>query len=377
MPKQDSINKLATNVERYFERHASQCMLRALLMTVLGAGLIAALSYVILSSQLIAIMVFGVGSFISLNAAFIFFVPSTRRRQEARELILMAAADPSAIEDVRPGVIALRGINGEPRELNRIEQHVWKELVVPFHCTMHSTSFMSGKGKAERGLTRSEIRHFNEQRKELEATEARMRADRDALEKQCLEVEALQNGLVAEQAALQQARDEVQARSDSLQDAEDMVISRLSEIEVAEVEMAQMRENIAHEKAAASEQLGPDHELRLKAKEAELDALRQSLEQDKSMVEQQKTELNQLKGELISATDSEDAPSLSADQSLAIREQALAEQMRKLKEATDDLETRTQYVNEVEDSLVDRLNAISEREAFVEQGEVNAGIRED
>lgn len=95
------------------------------------------------------------------------------------------------------------------------------------------------------------------------------------------------------------------------------------------------------------------------------------------MVEQQKTELNQLKGDLIRTSDSEDAPGLTADQSLAIREQALAEQLRKLKEATDELEARTQYVNEVEDSLVDRLNQISEREAFVEQGEINAGLRED
>ena len=377
MSRQDSIEKLASNIERYFERHASRCLVRALAITLVCAGSIAGLSHYFVSSQFTTIVAFGVSSFISLNAAFIFFVPSTRRRKEAQQLILMAAADPSAIENVSPGVIALRGLNGDVRELNKVEQQAWKELVVPFHCSMHSTSLSEGRITGERALTRSEIRQFKEQRKELAATEARMREDREALEIQRGEIASLQQSLSAEQESLERARNEVQERSDSLQDAENMVITRLSEIEIAEAEMEQMRENISVEQAAASSKADPEYAARLKAKEVELEALRRSLDEDKFMVEQQKTELNQLKGELIRSTDSEDAPGLTADQSLAIREQALAEQLKKLQEATSELEERTQYVNEVEDSLGDRLNAISEREAFVEQGEINAGLRED
>lgn len=377
MPRQDSIEKLNTNIERYFERHASRCLLRALIITVAASASIAALCFLILGSQMMAIVAFGFSSFVSLNAAFIFFVPSTKRRSEARQVILRAAADPRMIDEVRPGAISLRGSNGESRELNRVEQQVWKELVVPFHCSMHTSSMGANRVNGERALTASEIRDFKAQRREFDEAKATMRSERDALDRQRFDLETLHRRLTSEQDALERARGDVQERSDALQTAEDMVISRLSEIEVAETEMAQMRENLAVEQAAASTNVDPEYEARLKAKELELEALRRSLNEDKCMVEQQKTELNQLKGDLIRTSDSEDAPGLTTDQSLAIREQALAEQLRKLKEATDELEARTQYVNEVEDSLVDRLNQISEREAFVEQGEINAGLRED
>lgn len=47
------------------------------------------------------------------------------------------------------------------------------------------------------------------------------------------------------------------------------------------------------------------------------------------------------------------------------------------KKAQQKLEERSQYVGEVENSLIDRLNQMSEREAHVEQSEINARLRMD
>ena len=51
----------------------------------------------------------------------------------------------------------------------------------------------------------------------------------------------------------------------------------------------------------------------------------------------------------------------------------LLSRAKELEEAAQDLERRSRYVSEVEDSLVDRLNEICEREALIEQIEVDSG----
>lgn len=59
------------------------------------------------------------------------------------------------------------------------------------------------------------------------------------------------------------------------------------------------------------------------------------------------------------------------------REAEIAALQEKLEREAKDLEERSQYVANVEDSLVDRLNQLSTREAGIEQGEINAGLRKD
>lgn len=59
------------------------------------------------------------------------------------------------------------------------------------------------------------------------------------------------------------------------------------------------------------------------------------------------------------------------------REKELEARCAEMEKEAKDFEERSQYVTNVEDSLVERLNDLSSREASIEQGEVNAGLRPD
>lgn len=59
------------------------------------------------------------------------------------------------------------------------------------------------------------------------------------------------------------------------------------------------------------------------------------------------------------------------------REAEIEERARAVEKEAKDLEERSEYVSNVEDSLVERLNELTTREASIEQGEVNAGLRKD
>ncbi len=369
------LENLDTNIAKYFERHASRCLVRAVVCALVIAVILALVTFVLFNSRMISIIVFGVIGLLSLNVLFLMLVPSNKSRKQSHAMILAAAKDPERIADLRPGVIAVQTEDGESRELNPVEKRAWQELVVPFLCKEHSKTLSAQKSVAGHVLTRSEMLQLNEQRKTVKEEEARIQEDRRQLATKRQDISELQERLVNEEQELQAAREDVQLRADSLQQAEELVISRLSEIEVAEAQMVQMREDLNSQQNAG--QSSASDEARLKRKEAELDALRASLQDDKQVVEQQKTELNQLKGEMIREGGGNSKPDLSPEDSLRLREQELEAQFHKLKEATSDLEARSQYVQEVEDSLVDRLNSMSEREAFIEQGEVDAGLRAD
>ncbi|GEM_PF-4315720 len=67
-------------------------------------------------------------------------------------------------------------------------------------------------------------------------------------------------------------------------------------------------------------------------------------------------------------------PSAEAAQEERVR---LEKKSSELETAARELEERTKYVNYVEDSLVDRLNELTRREAELEQKEINSGIHGD
>ncbi|MFQ3225618.1 MAG: hypothetical protein ACI8Z5_001881 [Lentimonas sp.] len=369
------LKNLDTNVGMYFERNASRCLIRAVVFSLILAAVLAFVTFWVSSSRMASISAFGFVGFLSLNVLFLKLVPSSKRQQQSYALIMAAAKNPERIEDLRPGVIAVRTERGQTHELNSVEKRAWQELVLPFLCKVHSKTMSDQKSVVGHVLTRSEMIQLNEQREAIKHDEARIQQDRLQLATKRKDISALQERLIDGERELQHAREDIQLRSESLGQAEDLVISRLSEIEVAEAQMEQMEENLNAQQSSG--QLSSSDEARLKRKEDELDALRLGLQEDKHAVEMQKTELNQIKGELIRESGVDAGPDLSPEDSLRLREQALKAQLCKLKEATTELETRSHYVQKVEDSLIDRLNSMSEREAFIEQGEVDAGLRVD
>ncbi|CAA6678409.1 MULTISPECIES: hypothetical protein [unclassified Lentimonas] len=369
------LENLDTNVGKHFERNASRCLIRAVAFSLLIAIVVAIVTFIIFDSRMASIFVFGGVGFVSLNMFFLILVPSSKSQKQSHALIMAAAKAPDRIEDIRPGVIAVQTEEGQTHTLSTVERQAWQELVVPFLCKQHSKTLADQKNMVGHVLSRSEMSNLHDQRKAIKDDEARIQQDRLQLARKRADISALQERLINDEKELQNAREDIQLRSDALLQAEDLVISRLSEIEVAEAQMEQMQENLSAQQGSG-ESSALDLE-RLKRKEQEIDALRLSLQEDKHVVELQKTELNQLKGELIRESDMGAAPDLSPEDSLRIREQELESKLENLKAATSELETRSQYVQEVEDSLIDRLNSMSEREAFIEQGEVEAGVRTD
>lgn len=375
MKKTYCLESLDTNVTRHFDRNVSRSLIRALVSALVIATVLASLFFLFSGSLLGTICAFGIAAFLSLNVTFLKMVPSKAARKKSHMLIMAAAKDPERIDDSRPGIYAVQTDDGGVHDLNTIEQQVWRELVVPFLCKMHSRVLADQKRVAGHVLTKSEMRQLREQRETVKEDEARLKEDRLKLAAKRQDMATQQKRLAAEEKSLQRSRQEIEIQASSLQEAEDLMISRLSEIEVAEAQMAQLREDLDRkQQAGQSTEMNSDH---LKRKEAEVEALRLSLEEDKHLVEMQKTELNQLKGELIRAGDTEEHTNLTPEGSLRLREQELEAQLSSLKEANRELEARSQYVQNVEDSLIDRLNAMSEREAFIEQGEVDAGLRAD
>ncbi|MEN8662983.1 MAG: hypothetical protein ACN4GF_00420 [Lentimonas sp.] len=104
----------------------------------------------------------------------------------------------------------------------------------------------------------------------------------------------------------------------------------------------------------------------LNKKGQELQLLQSNLEEDKRIVEQQKTDLSTLKVEFLQqATTSPSAAGESSDHT----------QQANLRES--DLTDRGAYIQQVEEDLIAKLHALSEREAYVEQSEISVGLRPD
>lgn len=369
------LEDLDINVKRHFDRHVSRCLVRALVLSALAATVIALFAFLISYSQWMSISAFGVACFICLYITFHMIVPTQADCKQSRSIIMEAAKDPERINDIRPGACAVQTDNGQVHELSAVEQVAWKELVVPFLCKMHSKTLSDQKSVMGHVLSKSEMRELQRQLKAVKEDEVRMEKDRLQLDERRQGIIALQERLANEEKQLKQARQGIDQQAKSLEEAENLVISKLSEIEVAEAQMAQMRDDLESQQNVGQSNASDND--RLKRKEAELDALRLSLQEDKHLVEQQKTELNQLKGDLIRGSDVAMPTDLSAEASLRARELELEAQLSQLETATMELETRSQYVQDVEESLIERMNTMSEREACLEQGEVNAGLRED
>lgn len=119
--------------------------------------------------------------------------------------------------------------------------------------------------------------------------------------------------------------------------------------------------------------------------EKKIETQRKQLEEQQKALEAKSAELSEAEkraNQVISKAESINSEALEKakreqETKFAAREKEIAELQKRLEEERRDLEERTAYVTNVEESLVDRLNELTTREASIEQGEINAGIRSD
>ncbi len=340
--------ELLHRVDRFYERHSAKCVsVAALLVGVFSFGGSLVL-YMLFERFFVAVLAFLLIGVSVVFVALYSIVPPTKVLLASKNLIVGALNDPARIKAVDEKYVVLEGDDGKSRSLNQLEQHLWASIIVPYF--MQNTARMRQRRGTGRRLTKSEQRQMQERQAQLAELEKSVTQEREQLD---------------------QERSELSQRSASLKEAEDLVVERLNSVERSQAELDQLREDLSKQTSASARELSGEDpgmlrrkESELKDKERELEELRSQQRRDRDVVARQKFELAELKD-------------LAASNDEGQKAERLAQRAKELEQAAKDLERRSRYVSEVEDSLVARLDELSEREASIEQDEVESGLRKD
>ncbi|HKK19268.1 MAG TPA: hypothetical protein VJ952_11360 [Opitutales bacterium] len=359
--------ELENSIDRFFKTHSARRVALATLMLGISSIGIAWLVYALTVSIIFSILAFGLVGLVSLNFAILMVIPPAGQLEKSKALLLKAVEDRSRIKSIEKHKIVLLDTSGQAHLLKGAQLQVWDSIIVP-HFIKHGIDANQPAAKPERKLTASERRYIEEQKKLMLEREKTMAEE--------------QQRIVQEKARIEAEREELKRRDRQLNDAEEIVINRLSEVETVQAELEQMREDLDIKagtlegtKHATDNELLRNREAALRAKEFELESLKKQLLEDQQILNLQKTDLNQLKGELLRASAPD--PDGETKPGRAEQEHTLEERLRRLEEENRKLEERSRYVEEVESSLIERLDRLSEREASIEQSEINSGTRRD
>ena len=334
MPAQPSIKDLERKVDRFYQRHSSRRVGIAALIVAISSVVAALLVYMVWQRIALSLIVFGVSGLITINLVMYAIVPRSSQLKASRDFLIAALQDPARIREAGLHEVRLVDDAGVTRELKGLEMRVWQRLIIPY-CIKKSTI-------DNENAPRPRKRRFSRG-----SSSAKERKD---LARQRAELVAMERKIHMERERLDEDRQDLEQRSLELQQAEDMVVERLNHVERAQVEIQQLREDLEQDAArnvGANAEALREKETALHAKEQELVLLRTQLAEDRRRAEVQKDALTQVQpGKALEDVSTE-----------------------------PELDERIRYVDEVEDQLIARLHELSEREAAVEQLEINAGLR--
>lgn len=357
---------LEASIDRFYKSYSAKRVAFAALLLGFAAIGSAWLVYALTHSALFSILAFGLVGFLLANLALLVVIPPTKKLEKSKQLLMGAARDRSRIKSIEKHKVTLLDHTNKAHVLKGADMDVWESIIVP-NFLKNGIGAEQPKARKARTLTASERRYIDEQKKLILEREKAM-ADE-------------QKQIAEERARIEAERESLKSRDKELNDAEEVVISRLNEVEVVQAELEQLRENLDIQagtldgsRNAAGNKLLKEREAELKAKENELEVLKKQLQEDQKIVLRQKTDLNQLKGEILrsGATDND-----SDDPEAISQRQTLEERLRQLEEENKLLEAQARDMEEAENTLIERMNKLSAREASVEQSEVNAGLRSD
>ena len=362
MARNTKLEKLEDAVIRYYDRYSAKRVALATFLVGFVSLLVSLAVYGWLQSGLYAALGCLFVGFIGINVAFLTIVPPAQSLAKGKHLICAALREPPRIKSYSMHKVELADANGKLHQLAPRDLKVWNQLVVPYLIECQASGDLSSGRKSTRHLTASERRYIEERRKEVLDLEKKIQDERKDLEKD---------------------RAELEARSADLKEAEEMVIARLSGIEQAEAELEQLRivaaERADQDASAHDARAAEAKAAELRAKEAELTGLKERLAEDRCRLETQKAEMQRLR-ENVTRSPFPFAGSKGPQESglsLEAREAALEARYRQLEDEARALEARSNYVADSENSLIERLDALSQREASIEQSEIDAGLRKD
>ncbi|MGJ8639797.1 MAG: hypothetical protein ACSHYA_10415 [Opitutaceae bacterium] len=251
----------------------------------------------------------------------------------------------SSLNDVR-----VKGESGKTRKLRGFERIAWLKIITP-QLMRHSVDSLKSNETQNSGSNPL----FEE-----------------SLEETTSELQSELNALLCFKKKLDAEKADLENRNLELFEAEDLVIQRLHNVEIAEAELEQLQ--IEANETLENE---PDELIgRLAEKEFEVEKLKARLHEDQEIVRAQKTELNQLKGELINEFGT-GAPRNSpiSDQLTNVGDNSA--ELKNIESLQEQLNERDIHLTEAENILMERLQELVEREAEIEQKEINVGLRFD
>ncbi|MGJ8652122.1 MAG: hypothetical protein ACSHX8_02500 [Opitutaceae bacterium] len=343
-PEQDLGSKLEDYFKSYTNKQALSAIVATCLVTFACTGVIYGLSKSILISAIAAALV-GLPFFYFI---LISIVPPKNKLSEFKQLMLHAVQHREAILKSTPDHVIIKCDKGNTQTLAKHERRIWQDIVSP-HIITHGMS----TGPDVSATPAATEKPYG---KTVEPTKMQ---------------EEL-NMLIRFKKRLESEKTEIDRRSLELCEAEDLVVERLNNVEVAEAQLEQLK---VEAKEAGNSQSSGALSQRLQAKESEVEKLKAQLSEDRDIVLAQKTELNQLKGELI--REFETSPNTTGESPQAELVQKLNQKLQEIESIEEQLKERDCHLTEAENVLIERLDAITEREAHLEQHEVNAGIRKD
>jgi len=358
MTEKDKAAALEDAIARFYERYSTKRIALATFVVGLLSLVVSLAVYWALGSGLFAAIAFLFVGFIGINVAFLTIVPPASSLNQSRNLITKAIQDPARIKSYDMQQVQLADSKGKIHTLGARERGVWTSLVVPYLIECQAHGEQPTRKPSQRPLTASERKYIEQRRKEVLEIEKKIEDERKNLDKD---------------------RRELEMRSADLKQAEELVIARLNGVEEAEAELEQLKivaaERADVDAAAYDAKAAKAKAVELRAKEVELAELKERLAQDRQSFESQKADLQRLKKDV---TRSPFPTSKGAtDQSIEAREAALVARQKQLEEEAQSLETRSSFVSDSENSLIERLDALTEREAHIEQSEIDAGLRRD
>lgn len=351
-------------IARYYDRYSVKRIAVATLLVGLGSLLVAFLILYWFGSALFAGLACLVTGFVLTNVCFLSIVPPARSLEATKEMICAAIHDRSRIVAYDKQKVQLQDEKGRVHTLKARDMVIWSEQVVPHLIAGQAEGQALVSKKSPRELTASERKYIEERRKE---------------------VVEMEKSIARERKRIEADRKELEARTADLNEAEEVVISRLYKVEEAEAELEQLKVAAAERDQADAAALDPAvaraKEAELKEKEAELATMRRRLAEDRQSLDQQKSQMEQLRDSTTHGPSPAEAKAGKAGgdtaESIEAREAALEARLKELEAAAQDIEERAMYVTESENSLIERLDELTHREATIEQNEIDAGMRKD
>jgi hypothetical protein len=182
MKSQISLEELEASIEQLYDRYsAKKVALAAFMVGVFTIGF-SYVAYALTAMPVLAIIVFGVVGFLSVNLTMVFVVPPSKKLAESREFICAAMHDPLRIKAINANGVKLADKTGEVRALNGLEMDVWTSKIVPYFMQAQAVVQPTARKESERKYTASERKYIEDRRKEVLEIEKKIEEERKRLD---------------------------------------------------------------------------------------------------------------------------------------------------------------------------------------------------